>query len=66
MAMTPTRLVDAGLAQNLGATLQRLREARADGDPAHKPSTCCGVCYICHVERSLNRLVDQIPRKVSA
>lgn len=43
--------------------LQRLRDARADGDPGHIPERCSGACLICSNQRALNRLLDKIPRQ---
>lgn len=43
--------------------LEQLREARADGDPNHKPQTCSGACAICTSQRHLDRLLDRIERK---
>jgi hypothetical protein len=43
--------------------LRQLRDARADGDPAHNPLKCSGACVICSSERALNRLVERIPKR---
>jgi hypothetical protein len=44
--------------------LERLRQARADGDPDHNPQRCSGACVICTNQRHLNRLLDRVQRKV--
>jgi len=43
--------------------LKNLRDARADGDPAHRAETCTGACLICSNQRALDRLLDRLPRK---
>ena len=50
-------------AQNITATLKRLREARVDGDPDHTPEKCSGACFICTLHRQLDRQLDKIPRR---
>ena len=41
--------------------LERLRDARADGDPTHVPEKCTGVCLICSNQRQLDRLLERVP-----
>jgi hypothetical protein len=53
------------LAQNLTATLSRLRAERADADPSHDAIKCSGVCAVCAAERALNRLLERVPRQES-
>jgi hypothetical protein len=59
----PTFATVVPLHRMISDALERLRQARADGDPTHLMQTCSGACLICSNQRQLDRLLDRIPRQ---